>query len=75
MATGREKSQWEQVSLLASICANPYRDSKKRPEPYTPADFNPFASKKSAKAGTAATRKWSMEEVKNIIMASVDQRR
>ncbi|WP_423815721.1 phage tail assembly protein T [Pseudomonas putida] len=33
------------AALLASIMANQARDIKKRPEPYTPADFSPHEDK------------------------------
>lgn len=32
--------------MLACLLANPNRDSKKKSEPYTPDDFNPYAVKK-----------------------------
>ncbi len=35
------------AGIIASVMAAPYRDRKKRPEPYTPLDFMPFAPKET----------------------------
>ena len=43
MARGRQKAEWERTALLAAIAANPYRDTDRRPEPFTADEFNPFA--------------------------------
>ncbi len=43
MAHGRQKAEWERTALLAAIAANPYRDTDRRPEPFTAEEFNPFA--------------------------------
>ena len=43
MARGRQKCQWSQTSAVLAVIANANRDTKRRPDPFTPDDFNPFA--------------------------------
>lgn len=74
MAKGKEKSQWEQTSLLAAIIANPNRDPDKHPEPYSPLDFNPFANVgDKAKRKPPTKKKYSMEQVRGLIESSMTQ--
>ncbi|WP_323115155.1 hypothetical protein [Pseudomonas guariconensis] len=40
-------------ALIASILANQTRDQKKRPEPYTPADFSPHLDQVATSLGVA----------------------
>jgi hypothetical protein len=43
MARGRQKSEWAQTSTVLCLLANANRDKKRRPYPFEPDDFNPFA--------------------------------
>ena len=43
MADARGESQWVQTSAVLAMLANANRDPKKKPRPYQPNDFNPFA--------------------------------
>ena len=50
----REQRQDFRAGVLASLIANVYRDTKKREEPFTPADF--FASLLPAEAGAPGSK-------------------
>ena len=54
MAEGRARLQWAQTAELLAILYNANRDSKKRPRPFTAAEFNPYAERHAA--DVAATR-------------------
>lgn len=45
--------EWNQTSELLCVLYNVYRDTKKRPRPFTPADFHPLerGSKKKESNG------------------------
>lgn len=43
MRTARSKETWEQTSLIAALLANANRKPNK--PPFTPAQFNPWASR------------------------------
>lgn len=43
MARGRQRSQWAQTSTVLALLANAHRDPKRRPYPFEPWDFDPFA--------------------------------
>ncbi len=43
MAEGRQRSEWTQTAALLAMTAEINRDRRKRSEPYTVADFDPFA--------------------------------
>lgn len=45
MVRARLREQWEHTSLLAAPLFNAIRDPHRRPTPYAPADFNPYAEK------------------------------
>jgi hypothetical protein len=45
MADGKGRDEWARTALVCSILANCHRDPKKKPRPYTPAEFNPFVKK------------------------------
>ena len=49
MARSRQRAEWQRTALMAAIGANPFRDAKKRKQPFTPDDFNPFAERKLPK--------------------------
>ncbi|MCE5280341.1 MAG: hypothetical protein ABFD92_07865 [Planctomycetaceae bacterium] len=56
MVQGRLRSTWAQTSLLAALIANTVRDEKKHPEPFVPAEFDPYAdSPRPQKRGTPIT--------------------
>jgi hypothetical protein len=43
MAEGYGRQQWAHTSLLCAMIANSNRDPKRKPSPYKPADFDPYA--------------------------------
>ena len=46
MYEGRERSEWVRLSQLLALLATVHRDPKKRKQPYSPADFNPYAEQR-----------------------------
>jgi hypothetical protein len=71
MAKGRERTEWDQTSLLAAIMANANRDPEKQSKAYTPLDFNPFADQYRKAGKQPPKKKYSMEQVKGLIMGSM----
>jgi len=47
LAEARGNHEWEQTAAVLALLANTHRDPKKRPTPYKPSDFNPFAVERS----------------------------
>ncbi len=43
MATGRGRMEWAQTAEILTVLYNANRDPKKKPKPYRPSDFNPYA--------------------------------
>lgn len=54
MADARRRDGWQHTSALLAMLANVHRNPKKKPQPFTPAEFNPLADerKKPVKAKT-----------------------
>jgi hypothetical protein len=46
MTDGRCRTEWQQTALLACLIANPNRDTKAHPKPFTVDEFNPYVVKK-----------------------------
>lgn len=46
MAEARCRQQWAQTAGLMALLANVHRDPKKRPTPFLPDEFNPYADVK-----------------------------
>ena len=44
MADGRLRSQWQQTAEILTVLYNVNRDTKRRREPFTADDFNPYAA-------------------------------
>ena len=42
MVTGRQRDEWGRLAAWFAMFANANRDSKKRPRPFKPKDFDPF---------------------------------
>jgi len=42
MADGRCRNMWTHTAAVLCLTANINRDTKKRAEPFKPADFNPY---------------------------------
>jgi hypothetical protein len=55
MFKGHSEHAWNQTALLAYLTAEPNRDSKRRPTPYHPDDFNPHAQGRVHKGTIKAT--------------------
>lgn len=49
MAEARQRADWQHTSSVICIIANANRDPKRRPDPFKPADFDPFTPPKVAK--------------------------
>lgn len=43
LARGRQRSEWAQTAATLALYANAHRDPRRRPYPFTPDDFDPFA--------------------------------
>lgn len=46
MADARRRDEWQHTSAVLAMLANVHRNPKKKPQPFTPADFNPLAERK-----------------------------
>ena len=55
MGDFRNRQEWSRTANIMALIANCNRDPKKRPAPYTPADFGPY-SKAPARAGILVTK-------------------
>lgn len=55
MADGRRRHDWAQSAGLMALIANVNRDRKRRPRPFTPADFSPFSEGKRPLRGVPLT--------------------
>jgi len=60
MAEGRSKALWTHTSTVIATIAEVHRDRNKRPEPFSPIDFNPYIEKKKEKK---PEHKMSMREL------------
>jgi len=49
MAEARQRDAWARAAGVMALLAEPYRDPEKRSQPFTPADFDPFADKTASK--------------------------
>ena len=49
LAEARGNHDWEQTAAVLAMLANAHRDPKKRPTPFKPSDFNPFAVERAEK--------------------------
>ena len=56
MADARRREAWSHTSFLLSMLANVHRNTKKKPRPYSPNDFNPFTNKSSHQTPKADIR-------------------
>ena len=48
MAEAARREAWEHTSSLMALVANANRDPKRKPTPFKPADFNPYALRRSS---------------------------
>jgi hypothetical protein len=46
MANARMREQWNHTSVMLAMTASINRDVKRRPEPFTAAEFNPYESRR-----------------------------
>ncbi len=54
MAQSKSQDNWNHTAALLAMMANVNRDRKKKPTPFKPADFNPYAAG-TKKMGAAIT--------------------
>lgn len=60
MVEGRSKHDWTLASELLAAQYNALRDPKKRKQPYTGNDFNPYAPRRKQKAHkTTSVAEWA----------------
>jgi len=52
MAEGRGRAEWARTAALLAMIANVNRDPKRRPRPYRPSDFDPYARAPSTRRTT-----------------------
>jgi hypothetical protein len=52
MADARRRDAWQHTSALLAMLANVHRNPKKKPQPFTPAEFNPLVERKHASVKT-----------------------
>lgn len=51
MNEGRQQAEWSRTSSLLALLANVHRDPKRQRKAFTPADFDPTATRKKRGAG------------------------
>ena len=56
LARARQREAWQHKAWLAALIANCNRDPKKRPQPFTPDDFNPLVERKSHTGAIVVTK-------------------
>ena len=67
MAEGREEREWARTSALLALVANVNRDTKKRPKPYTPDEFNPYSTRnRNRRKGSDAVKLTKEQSVKAV---------
>ena len=47
MAEAKGKHDWGIASSVLALLANAHRDPKKKPTPFSPADFNPYLARRA----------------------------
>jgi hypothetical protein len=50
MAEGRGRAEWGRMASLMSLVANVNRDPRRRRQPFTPDDFNPYHERRQKPA-------------------------
>jgi len=56
MADARRRDEWQHTSAVLAMLANVHRNPKKRPRPFTPAEFHPLIEPQKAPAAKAGIR-------------------
>jgi hypothetical protein len=56
MADARRRDEWQHTSAVLAMLANVHRNPKKKPQPFTPAEFNPLAGERKAVAPKTGVR-------------------
>jgi hypothetical protein len=64
MLEGRSKSNWSHTSAILCIIAEVNRDSKKKPSPFKPSDFDPHAK---AASKDVVIPKVKMKDLKSLV--------
>lgn len=67
MTDGRIREEWARTSAVLAMLANTVRDPKKKPSPYTAAEFNPFREH-DRRAVNRALPKVKLSSVKGLLM-------
>jgi len=69
MADARRRDEWQHTSAVLAMLANIHRNPKKKPQPFTPAEFNPLAGERKS-----APPKTGVRTLKTIFVDRVDRR-
>jgi hypothetical protein len=56
MADARRRDEWQHTSAVLAMLANVHRNPKKKPQPFTPAEFNPLAGERKTVAHKTGVR-------------------
>jgi len=56
MAEGRSRAEWSHTASILALIANTNRDKRKKPTPFTPADFNPWSKRKDIRIPVKGVR-------------------
>lgn len=46
MVDARRRDEWQHTSAVLAMLANVHRNPKKKPQPFTPAEFNPLVTER-----------------------------
>ena len=65
MVEARRQDAWQHTSWLAALIANVNRDSKRKPSPFVPDDFNPMVSR-DRKAGATLVNEENIGDLRTM---------
>lgn len=52
MVDACRRDEWQHTSAVLAMLANVHRNPKKKPQPFTPAEFNPLVNERKPKVKT-----------------------
>ena len=74
MAEARQRREWERTSKIVATIAEVNRDPKRRSQPFTPDEFNPYAGD-AAQHARPAPDDVSLRDIKRSLKAGGKQRK
>jgi hypothetical protein len=66
MAEAKQVDEWNRMSLLCMLVANPNRDTKKHPQPFGLHEFHPFMDKPQQQSALASSLFAKLERIDGI---------